>query len=149
MSRDAPPNRAARIATIGPVTVQLSFEPDHLGIAFTGVDRALALKGSLRLPWADIVGAEVVEQREAKRTLGIRLGGGYFPGWFATGHFTYRHRRGERQLWCCYRARRVLCIETRRPKPRRVVLQLDEPDAMAARITERASTEPDQQLPER
>lgn len=118
------------------MAAQLAISPEQVTITFPGGHALLALKRSLCLPLADIAAVSVMAQREAKQSLGVRLGGGYWPGWFATGHFTYRRRKGERQLWCCYRADRVLVIDTHRPKPRRVVLQVDDPDAAAARITE-------------
>ena len=118
------------------MAAHLELRPDHLEITFPGAQPLITLKRSLTLPWHDVVSARVEPQAEAKRSLGVRIGGGYWPGWFATGHFTYRGRKGERQLWCCYRAVDVLVIETRRPKPRRVVLQLDDPADAARRITE-------------
>jgi hypothetical protein len=118
------------------MTAQLAFRPDHLEITFPGAEALLVLKRSLVLPWRDVAGAHVAEQREAKKSLGLRVGGGYWPGWFATGHFLYRGRRGERQLWCCYRARHVLVIETHRARPRLVVVQVDDPAAAAHRIDE-------------
>ena len=118
------------------MTAQLQFQPEHLEITFGGFESLVTLKRSLVLPWREVVSAAVMAQVDAKQSLGVRIGGGYFPGRLATGHFTYRGRKGERQLWCCYRATDVLVIETIRAKPRRVVLQLDDPADVARRITE-------------
>lgn len=115
----------------------VSLTAEHLTVTFPGAEALLTLKRSITLPWGEVVGASVVAQADAKRSLGWRIGGGYFPGWFATGHFTYRGRPGERQLWCAYRAREVLVIETARAKPRRVVVQVDDPAALAEAIAQR------------
>jgi hypothetical protein len=117
------------------MNAHLELHPDHLEITFPGALPLITLKRSLTLPWREVVSARVESQAEAKRSLGVRVGGGYWPGWFATGHFLYAGRKGERQLWCCYRAVDVLVIETRRAKPRRVVLQLDDSADAARRIT--------------
>jgi hypothetical protein len=135
LRKDACP-AAGAVATVVVMTAQLELRPDHLGITFPGALPLITLKRSLTLPWRDVVSAHVERQAEAKRSLGVRVGGGYWPGWFATGHFTYKGRKGERQLWCCYRAVDVLVIETRRAKPRRVVLQLDDPADAARRISD-------------
>jgi hypothetical protein len=110
---------------------------EHLAVSFPGAESILTLKRTLVLPWDEVVSARVDTQRTLKRALGWRVGGGYWPGWFATGHFTYRGRTGERQLWCAYRATEVLVIETARARPRRVVLQVDDPRALAAAISAR------------
>lgn len=118
------------------MTARIELRPEHLAISFSGAESLLTLKRRLVLPWRDIAAVRVARQAELKRELGWRLGGGYFPGWFATGHYTFRGggRRGERQLWCCYRADEVLVIETRLARPRRVVLQVDDPRGEAARL---------------
>ena len=117
------------------MTARVELRPEGLEITFPGAECLITLKRSLALPWPEVVSARVERQSVAKRDLGLRVGGGYWPGWFATGHFTYRGRRGERQLWCAYRSETVLVIETTVPRPRRVVLQVDDPADLAARIT--------------
>lgn len=116
------------------MTARVDLRPEGLVVTFSGLDAALTLKRQLELPWADVESVRVARQRDLKSDLGWRVGGGYLPGVFATGHYTYRGRPGERQLWCCYRADEVLVVETRRARPRRVVLQVDHPAAVAARI---------------
>jgi hypothetical protein len=118
------------------MTARVELRPEHLEISFPGAESLLTLKRRLTLPWSDVASVRVAPQAEMKRELGWRVGGGYFPGWFATGHYTFRggDRRGERQLWCCYRAGDVLVVETRLRRPRRVVLQVDDPAGVAARI---------------
>jgi len=61
---------------------------DALEVRFTGWAIGLALKRSLTVPLAEIVDVRVEDFRTARRLLGWRIAGGYWPGWFATGHFT-------------------------------------------------------------
>ena len=110
---------------------------EHLAVTFPGAESLLTLKRALVLPWDQVVSARTDTQAALRRELGWRVGGGYWPGWFATGHFTFRGRRGDRQLWCAYRATEVLVIETTRARPRRVVLQVDDPRALAAAVRAR------------
>jgi hypothetical protein len=117
------------------MTARVELRPEHLTITFRGADALLSLKRRLLLPWPEVESVRVARRAELKGELGWRVGGGYFPGILTTGHFTWRGRRGERQLWCVYAEREaLLVIETRRPRPRRVVLQVDDPGGLAARI---------------
>lgn len=121
------------------MAVHVQVEDDAVEITFTGIDAVLALKQSLTLPIAEIESARVDSVRELVKSLGIRVGGGYWPKLMATGHFTYRGRRGERQLWSVYRDTEALVIETRRPKPRRIVLQHPDRERLAWLIAERVT----------
>lgn len=103
--------------------LQVVVHDDVVDIAITGLDQLLCLSSGLTLPVAEIASAKVVSVAAAKAGLGWRVGGGYFPGWFATGWFTMPEREGARQLWCVYRAPEVLVIDTTRQRPARLVLQ--------------------------
>lgn len=117
------------------MTARVELRPEHLAVSFRGADAFLSLKRRLLLPWPDIESVRVARRADLNRELGWRVGGGYFPGILTTGHFTWRGRRGDRQLWCVYAEREaLLVIETRRARPRRVVLQVDDPAGLAARI---------------
>jgi len=86
---------------------------------------------------AAIVAAQVRPVDGLRKGLGWRVGGGYFPGRLATGWFTVKSEKGKRQLWCVYRAREVLVIDTRLDKPSRIVLQLPDRHDVAWYIGER------------
>ena len=97
---------------------------EGVDITFTGLDRWLTLNpGGQHLTIADIASARVASRAELLADLGWRVGGGYWPGALATGWFTVKGRKGLRQLWCAYRDRELLAIDTRLHKPCRVVLQ--------------------------
>ncbi|WP_208028706.1 hypothetical protein [Rhabdothermincola sediminis] len=105
------------------MAVEVFVYQDHVTVDFTGTERILTLKGHLDLSMYEIESARVAPVDELRAELGWRVGGGYLPGFFITGWFTVPGRKGARQLWCVYRDREALVIETRRDSPRRVVLQ--------------------------
>ena len=67
----------------------------------------------------------------------MRTGGGYWPGRMATGHFTWRHRKGIRQLWAVYSDKEALVIDTTLEKPARIVIQHPYKHDLAWLIAER------------
>lgn len=117
--------------------LQIVVHDDVVDIAITGLDQLLCLSSGLALPVAEIASAKVVSVAAAKAGLGWRVGGGYWPGWFATGWFTIPDRKGARQLWCVYRDPEVLVIDTTRERPARLVLQHPDRHDLAWWIGER------------
>ena len=117
--------------------VSVYVHDDRVTVDFDGLDRVMALKGHVEVALADVIDARVVPQAELRPDLGWRLGGGYWPGWFATGHFATKGSKGARQLWDCYRDPDVLLIETRLDDPWRIVLQHPDRDRLAWLIAER------------
>ncbi len=110
---------------------------DAVDVDFTGWDQVWALKRHLRLDMADVVEARIARQDELKADLGWRVGGTYWPGSVAAGHFTTKGRKGVRQLWSCYRDDEVLVVQTRLDNPWRVVLQHPDRHNLAWLIAER------------
>ncbi len=96
---------------------------DHVTIDFNGLERILTMKGHLDLSMYEIRSARVAPVEELKKDLSWRVGGAYWPGVVATGHYMMKSRTGVRQLWCVYRDTEALVIETNRDNPARVVLQ--------------------------
>jgi hypothetical protein len=121
------------------MSTTVTVRPDAVDVDFSGVDAALALKRHLTIAAADVESAAVKPVKELKRNLGLRVGGGYFPGWFATGHFLSRGGMKGRQLWSVYRDPEALVIELRGTKLRRVVVQNPDRVALAAKIDALAS----------
>jgi hypothetical protein len=117
--------------------IDVYVHPDTVDITFVGLERILSLKDRLILPMDDIVSARVRPVAELKQQLGWRVGGAYWPGLVATGHYTVRGRKGARQLWCVQRDREALVIDTRRDRPCRVVLQHPDRHNLAWLIGER------------
>ena len=119
------------------MAVDVHVTDEEVRIDFTDLERVLALSSGVRLRIDEVLDARVVPVEEAKELLGLRVGGGYFPGRFATGHFLVKGRKGGRQLWCVYRDPQVLVIDTRRDSPCRIVLQHPDRDFLAWIINER------------
>jgi hypothetical protein len=117
--------------------VEVHVHDDGVTVDFHGLERFLTLKGHLELPLADVVDARIVPADVARHGLGWRLGGGYWPGSLATGHFTVPGRPHARQLWCAYGDPDLLVIDTRLDRPTRVVLQHPDRQRLAWWINER------------
>ena len=92
-------------------------------LTFSGLDAVLCLQRHLHVHLADVERARVATWDEVRPDLGWRVGGGYWPGWFATGHYTFKGRPGARQLWDVYKDREVLVIDTSIEHPARIVVQ--------------------------
>jgi hypothetical protein len=119
------------------MSVDVYVHPDTVDITFGGLDRLWALKDRLILPMDEITSARVVSRQEAQADLGWRVGGTYWPGVVAAGHYTVKGRKGARQLWCVYRDDEVLSITTTRERPCKVVLQHPDRHNLAWFIGER------------
>ena len=111
---------------------------DALEVRFTGWAIGLALKRHLRIPLSEILDVRIEDAKSARGLWGWRIAGGYWPGWFTTGHFTVakkvRREKGERALLYYFGRSRVLVIETTRLRPRYVVLQVDDPDQLRSLV---------------
>jgi hypothetical protein len=119
------------------MAVHVTVDDDAVDVRFSGLDVLLTLSHGIRLPLAEVTGARLGPRGELLRELGIRVGGGYWPGALATGRFTWKGRKGLRQLWCVYRDQEVLVIDTTRDDPGRVVLQLPDRADQAWYVNER------------
>jgi hypothetical protein len=111
---------------------------DMVDITFTGIDRCVTFCPTGRhLAMADITAANVVADKGPRQRLRFRVGGGYVPKLMTTGWYTVRGVKGARELWCVYRDHEVLVIDTRLPRPSRVVLQTPDRHDIAWYIGER------------
>lgn len=118
--------------------VHVDVVSDAVEVRFTGWAIGLALKRRLRILLTEIVDVRVEDAKVARRLWGWRIAGGYWPGWFATGHFTVaktvRRHKGECALLYSFGRSRVLVIETTRLRPRFVALQVEDPERLQSRI---------------
>jgi hypothetical protein len=119
------------------MAVNVFVHDDRVDIDFTGWNRIWALTRHLELATADIVDARIARRADLVAELGWRLGGTYWPGKVASGHYSTRGRKGVRQLWDVYTDPEVLVIETRLDRPWRVVLQHRDREFLAWIIAER------------
>jgi hypothetical protein len=112
--------------------VHLEITGDHLDLRLDGSDAVWALRRHLQVPLAHVASARVVPRGEVLPA-GIRLGGTWVSGRIAAGRF-WRPSRG-RSFWSIRRAREVLVVELQDHRYRRLVLEVDDPDARAAEIS--------------
>lgn len=106
-----------------------------LDVRVGGWDRVWGLRSRIEVPLARVRDARVVDLAEVRGDRWLRTGGLGVPGVASVGHF--RGREAKRQWWRVYRAARVLVIElTPESHFDRIVLPLEDPDAVAARIRE-------------
>ena len=94
------------------MAIELVVQDDAIDLTLSGWDRLWALSSGIHLPIEQITDARVADVAPLKKDLGLRTGGGYWPGKMATGRFTWRHRKGVRQLWAVYGDKEVLVIDT-------------------------------------
>jgi hypothetical protein len=98
-------------------------------IAFTGRDRWATLSRGVVLPAADVAAAYVEDRRAAEAGASlVRAPGTSWPGVVRAGRYGVG---STRELWCVHRGSRVLVLRTTRPRLRRVVIEVDDPDASA------------------
>jgi hypothetical protein len=121
------------------MAVHVTVTDDAVDVRFTGLDAVLSLSGGVHLPLAEVTGVRLAGRTELLREVGWRVGGGYWPNAFATGWFTWKGRKGVRQLWCTYRDDEVLAIDTTRDRPARVVVQLPDRAERAWYVNERVA----------
>lgn len=109
---------------------------DEVDIEFSGIDAILAFSRGASIAADELLAAQVIPRKDAVSTLGWRIAGGYLPKTFATGWYSYRGRKGDRQLWCVYRDEEVLAIDLNREGLRRIVIQHPNRHRLCQRINE-------------
>jgi len=118
--------------------VDVHVHDDRVTVDLSGLDQVWALARHYDIPTSHITSARVVSLSEARKGLGWRMGGAFWPGTVAAGHFTVPDRKGARQFWCVYRDADVLIVDTDLERPCRLVLQHPDRDFLAWIIGERA-----------
>ena len=114
--------------------IDVTTGPDGVEVSADGIDRIWALSGGVSLRPEEIADAFVAPRGQLLDELGWRIGGTYFPGRMALGHYSWRRRRGVRQLWFAYADDELLAIDTTRLRPGRVVVQHPDRRRLAAAI---------------
>jgi hypothetical protein len=118
------------------VTTQVTH--DELIITLTGVDALWALKRKLVVSRSTITSAKVFDRKATIRLLRLRLWGSYLPGVVCAGTFSVSKKAGvppgSRAFCSMYRAKQVLIITTSNTRPGLVIVQVAEPEAIAAAL---------------
>ena len=109
--------------------VSLTVGDEDAVVRFSGLDVLWALRRTARFPRAAVTAAAV---GPPPRPRGFRAPGTHVPGFVSAG--TWRSRHGT-ELWCVHGDEQALVVELDESAPfRRVVLELDDPDAVAAAL---------------
>jgi hypothetical protein len=114
------------------MSIKVDIDANELVVSFTGWDRIWTFHRRACMPLAHITAAHVGDRDQELRTTRLRLVGSYIPKTVATGLFTMRG--GGRQLWAVYRRTDVLVIDLIDEEWKRLVLQVEDPAALAAGI---------------
>lgn len=121
------------------MSIAVNLTDSGVEIGLTGFDALWSLRGSLQIPWSEILEARVVDGKEARRRLRWKTGGLSLPGVANAGNFTVRGKPGAREFWATYRDPDYLEITTTRDRPYRIVLQHPDRVALAAAISTTAT----------
>lgn len=123
------------------MAVNLFVRDDAIDLEITGwFDRLMCLSSGARIAMADVVGARTASWDDVRPEIGWRAGGAYVPRLIATGWYTMPGRKGVRQLLAIFRDREhLLVVDTRLPKPCRLVLAVPDRERLAASINERVT----------
>lgn len=114
-----------------PSPIVLSVDGPDLRIRITGKDALYAVSRGVTVPLAAVRSVSAVPHRDVART-GLRLPGSSLPGVLRAGSSGTGSRR---DLWLVRRAPELLVIELQPgQRYRRVVLQVPDPAAEAARL---------------
>jgi hypothetical protein len=118
------------------VTTQVTH--DELIITLTGIDALWAIKRRLVINRQHIVSALVMDRKAAIKLLRLRLWGSYLPGVVCAGTFSVSKKAGlppgSRAFCSMYRAKQVLVITMSNTRPGLVIVQVAEPEAIAAAL---------------
>lgn len=114
------------------ITIEVS--ESELSVELSGVSTVLALRSHLTVPLSEVEGAAVMSLEQARSEgVGIKVPGVRIPGVFRAGSY----RTGDSwQFWYVGQPDRVLVIDLADDRYERLVLEVDDPDAEAARIND-------------
>lgn len=120
------------------MAVHTKLTSENLIITLTGIDALWALKRKVVVSRSIITSAKVFDRKATIRLLRLRLWGSYLPGVVCAGTFSVSKKAGlppESRAFCSmYRAKQVLIITTSNTRPGLVIVQVAEPEAIAAAL---------------
>lgn len=125
-------HRTSRRDQTTPVPVSVEVGAEAVTVTIRGRDRWLALSRGVTVPFERMVRVAVLDRAEAQRSVSRRRkAGSWIHGRLLAGRYGLP---GQEQFWFVRRALRVLVIDLEGHKLARVVLEVDDPGAMAAKI---------------
>jgi hypothetical protein len=113
--------------------VQISVKDGEIVLDVLGWSQFFALKRQIRIPFNEIKGAERTAGAAKRWWNGWRIPGTHIPGVIVAG--TY-YRSGGREFWDVRRGNRALAINLKGGKYKRVVVDVEDPDATLAMVNE-------------
>jgi len=117
------------------MSVSTSTASGAFTVHLRGLDAMWSLARDVVVPVAAVLDVRIVAWTEVRAGLGWRVGGTYWPGRIATGHYQVAGASDERQFLVVFREReRLVLVETELPSKRRIVLQVPEPERLVAEL---------------
>ena len=120
------------------MAVHTKLTSENLIITLTGIDALWALNRKVVVSRSIITSAKVFDRKATIRLLRLRLWGSYLPGVVCAGTFSVSKKAGlppgSRAFCSMYRAKQVLIITTSNTRPGLVIVQVAEPEAIAAAL---------------
>ena len=107
----------------------VSVDRDVIRIVLRGWERVWALKGRVAIPLAHVRSVEIAPAD--LRPKGLRAPGAYLSGVITAGTWRWR---GVKEFWSMRRKDKVLVLELSGDAYTRVVVEVDDPAAVAAEI---------------
>lgn len=113
--------------------VEVEIREGALHLEVKGLDKLWALKSSLTIPIAHVRGVRRDPMVARGWFKGLRAPGTHIPGVIVAGTF---YQDGKRIFWDVHRAENTLVIELDDERYDQLIVEVAEPDAVAARIGE-------------
>jgi hypothetical protein len=114
---------------------EVEFAQEALIVHVRGMDRLFALRSRLEVPLSHVEGAEADPEEARRRWHGILASGVWVPGPITTG--TY-FQEGEWVFWDVHDPEKTVVIRLKDERYGRLVVEVEEPEATAARVNEAA-----------
>lgn len=114
------------------MTTSVTIVDDTLCIEARGWARLLALKGSIRVPLAHVVAVRLAGADARDWQSGFKVAGARIPGVIKAGTFRAEHAL---VFWYVRHPERAVLIELRDESYARVIVEVNEPDALIAAIS--------------
>ena len=106
---------------------------DALIVHVEGMDRLFALRSRLEVPLSHVEVAEADPQEARRRWHGIMERGIWVPGPITVGTF---YQEGELVFWDVHDPQKTVVIRLKDERYRRLVIEVEDPEATAARVNE-------------
>ncbi|MGH9574007.1 MAG: hypothetical protein ACRD40_10820 [Candidatus Acidiferrales bacterium] len=104
--------------------VELSISQGNLALHVKGADKLWALKSSLEIPLAHIVGVGPAKTEVTQKLHGIRMPGTYLPGVITAGTF---YQDGKRVFWDVHDPKKTIIIDLSDERYNQLIVEVADP----------------------